>query len=66
MGQVIEFHEKFLKRLATVYLDAYDMHGYEAASEWHKRTLGEHPNLKAEVRRKIKEIAPLRGKVIKD
>lgn len=63
---VIEYHEKYLKRLANVYLDIYDMHGHEAAAAWHTRTLEGDPELKGRLHGVIKSEAPRRGKVIKE
>lgn len=66
MGEVLEYHDKLLERLANVYLDKYELHGYEEARKWHERHTGNDKALKRLLRDKIREVAPKRGKVMKE
>ena len=66
MGVVLRYHPMYIERLANVYLDIYEMHGYKEAGVWHGRTLGNDSTLKEQVREMIKLVAPLRGKELKE
>lgn len=34
-GMLIEYHPKLVERLARVYLDRYNSHGFDAAAHWY-------------------------------
>lgn len=61
-GIVIAYHDKYLTRLANIYLDQYDLHGHAGATKWYQRITSQDPKLSYRLNDKIKEIAPLRGK----
>lgn len=57
----MRYEVKYLERLASVYMDQYDLFGYEAAQEWFKGFLTDdlqdliRPYITEEVQRRPKE-----------
>lgn len=57
----MEYEVKYLRRLASVYMDKYDVHGHEVAKTWFKTFLNDElrklirPYITEEVQRRAKD-----------
>jgi hypothetical protein len=53
---LIEYHEKYMRRVATLYLDAYKTGGFEEAQAFAARLIGDNQEFKVKLAPYIKEL----------